>query len=249
VYREKAGLDGSTPLKTYASGWSAGCRDAFAAAKGWSCSTAWSTSNNPGVQSCLDRYLAKAGITTAQRQAQWTNTCVNLFKAEGGVCGAGTWDAECVNAVSSQCGMSCTGWGKECIDEVARTCGAFCSTNGTCAHSYCLLGGKLASGCDPCVTSICALRPSCCSGSWDTNCLAMVGGVCGITCADPAMAGTNGQCQPTTISRCARQSTRWRGCWQGSSPSASTCSISVCAGSRSTPRTPPRALPHPTCAS
>jgi len=85
VYREKAGLDGSTPLKTYASGWSAGCRDAFAAAKGWSCSTAWSTSNNPGVQSCLDRYLAKAGITTAQRQAQWTNTCVNLFKAEGRV--------------------------------------------------------------------------------------------------------------------------------------------------------------------
>ncbi|NUQ75481.1 MAG: VWA domain-containing protein [Polyangiaceae bacterium] len=43
-------------------------------------------------------------------------------------------------------------------------------TSGSCSHSKCSVGAPLVSGCDPCVTSICAVDPTCCSNSFGGGC-------------------------------------------------------------------------------
>ncbi len=53
---------------------------------------------------------------------------------------------------------------------------------GGCAHSDCSTGGALTSGCNSCVTSICAQDPFCCNTSWDSICVGEVGSICGQTC-------------------------------------------------------------------
>jgi pseudolysin/vibriolysin len=52
----------------------------------------------------------------------------------------------------------------------------------TCAHAICSTGAKLTSGCDPCVTSICARDGYCCSTQWDSICVGEVKSICGETC-------------------------------------------------------------------
>jgi len=53
---------------------------------------------------------------------------------------------------------------------------------GSCAHNKCSTGGKLASGCDPCVTQICAQDSYCCTNQWDSTCVSEVSSICGLTC-------------------------------------------------------------------
>jgi subtilisin-like proprotein convertase family protein len=52
----------------------------------------------------------------------------------------------------------------------------------TCAHGICTTGAKLTSGCDPCVTQICAADSFCCASSWDSICVGEVSSICGQTC-------------------------------------------------------------------
>ena len=51
-----------------------------------------------------------------------------------------------------------------------------------CAHDPCVSGGALISGCDPCVTQVCASDTFCCSSSWDSLCTGEVSSVCGQVC-------------------------------------------------------------------
>ncbi len=47
-------------------------------------------------------------------------------------------------------------------------------TTHTCAHSPCVTGGPLATGCHPCVTSVCNFDLFCCFplvGAWDATCV------------------------------------------------------------------------------
>jgi hypothetical protein len=65
----------------------------------------------------------------------------------------------------------------------------------TCAHEKCAAGGPLSSGCDPCVASICASAPSCCSTEWTGACVDKVLGVCGsLQCAASAGSCPHQQC-------------------------------------------------------
>lgn len=90
---------------------------------------------------------------------------------------------ECVTKVCADTPSCCTtAWTAACIDKVGKICNSFCEKTGTCEHTKCQAGNKLANGCDPCVSSICALRPSCCTGTWDNYCLSMVGSVCNVNC-------------------------------------------------------------------
>jgi hypothetical protein len=113
----------------------------------------------------------------------------------GGSCGtcptgqtcstAGTCTTTCTpncagkNCGSDGCGGSCgtCGTGQTC-----GTNGVCTTTGGTCAHDKCTSGTKLTSGCDACVTKICASDPFCCSSSWDSVCKGEVKSICGITC-------------------------------------------------------------------
>jgi hypothetical protein len=54
--------------------------------------------------------------------------------------------------------------------------------NGTCVHKTCTTGARLTTGCNPCVTQICAQDHYCCATSWDTTCVSEVGSVCGHAC-------------------------------------------------------------------
>ncbi len=60
--------------------------------------------------------------------------------------------------------------------------GARSSAVAACVHDPCATGSKLSSGCDPCVTDICAQDGFCCSSSWDAQCVAEVASICGQTC-------------------------------------------------------------------
>jgi hypothetical protein len=55
-------------------------------------------------------------------------------------------------------------------------------TAGACAHAICTTGTKLTSGCDPCVTQICAADSFCCTTTWDSVCVGEVTSVCGKSC-------------------------------------------------------------------
>ena len=51
-----------------------------------------------------------------------------------------------------------------------------------CVHSDCTTGAKLASGCDPCVTAVCARDSYCCATAWDSTCVGEVASLCGKSC-------------------------------------------------------------------
>lgn len=53
---------------------------------------------------------------------------------------------------------------------------------GSCAHDKCTTGVALTSGCDSCVTAVCAADSFCCSSSWDSICVGEVTSVCGLSC-------------------------------------------------------------------
>lgn len=50
-------------------------------------------------------------------------------------------------------------------------CAAGSSTVMKCTHDLCTAGAALVSGCDDCVTKVCAVRPACCSTTWDASCV------------------------------------------------------------------------------
>ena len=53
----------------------------------------------------------------------------------------------------------------------------------SCTHDECELGEALVSGCNDCVTAVCAADDYCCSGEWDYWCLAAVNDECDTNCA------------------------------------------------------------------
>jgi len=90
----------------------------------------------------------------------------------------------CVTQICAADSYCCTtAWSSVCVAEVSSICGEnTCSGGGSCAHAICSTGGKLASGCDSCVTQICAKDSFCCTSNWDSACVAEVGTICGETC-------------------------------------------------------------------
>ncbi len=52
------------------------------------------------------------------------------------------------------------------------------STGNSCSHSLCLTGGPLKSSCDPCVATICAKYPNCCTKAWSSLCVGDVNNLC-----------------------------------------------------------------------
>jgi subtilisin-like proprotein convertase family protein len=105
------------------------------------------------------------------------NIVLNAAPLSGvaGLAAAGTWTLNVVDHAAQDVGT---------IDSWSLTfvCGTTPPPPPTCAHSECTTGAKLTSGCDSCVTSICASDPFCCNSSWDSICVGEVGSICGQTC-------------------------------------------------------------------
>jgi len=54
--------------------------------------------------------------------------------------------------------------------------------NALCTHEICATGSALISGCESCVTQICASDSFCCANSWDSICVGEVSSICGVSC-------------------------------------------------------------------
>lgn len=78
-----------------------------------------------------------------------------------------------IRGYSSYSGVSLNG---------AFTAGGGGGGGGSCAHDKCTTGTKLVSGCDPCVTQICAADSYCCNNQWDSVCVGEVASICGLSC-------------------------------------------------------------------
>jgi hypothetical protein len=113
----------------------------------------------------------------------------------GGSCGTCPSGESCNS--SGQCVSSCTPncSGKQCGSDgcggscgtcgSGQTCnssGQCVSSGGSCSHSDCSTGKALKSGCNACVTNICASDPYCCRVRWDSICVGEVGSICGQSC-------------------------------------------------------------------
>jgi hypothetical protein len=61
-------------------------------------------------------------------------------------------------------------------------------------HGLCNPGGAMDQNADSCVTAICNQRSSCCTTSWDSTCVGLVGSVCGRSC-------TQHTCVPTVYEK------------------------------------------------
>lgn len=109
--------------------------------------------------------------------------------------GAGL-DSSCDPCVEQICAVDpkcCSDtWSQGCVDKVHDVCGAFCSSSvPKCAHDVCFTGDPLDATCDAaCVELICAKNKACCTGEWDSSCVADVAAVCGKACP------TQGLCKP-----------------------------------------------------
>lgn len=74
----------------------------------------------------------------------------------------------------------CAAHGQVCtLDGGTATC---VSPAPTCGHGLCTIDGPLATGCDPCVTTICAADSFCCQVAWDGICVSEVNTVCHEAC-------------------------------------------------------------------
>ena len=148
---------------------------------------------------------------TADGQCQGTVTCAHDDCTTGSALANG-----CDACVTSICGVDpyccTTAWDSICVGEVGSVCGKTCG-GPTCAHDECKVGANLDSGCDACVTSICAVDAYCCSTSWDRLCVNEVGSVCGKSCGSTCSHAicttgsnlTNG-CDPCVTKICATDS-------------------------------------------
>jgi hypothetical protein len=114
--------------------------------------------------------------TSGGKLASSCDGCVTQICADDPYCCSTGWDSQCVSEVSSICKKSCDGGG-------GGTGGSGGGGGGdTCSHPICSTGGSLTSGCNACVTSICAVDSYCCNKGWDSICVKEVASVCKQTC-------------------------------------------------------------------
>jgi len=111
------------------------------------------------------------------------------------------WETGTVDTLSPE--LLAAGSHEPCAESVDCQMDQVCVSpvSGSCAHSKCVAspGVPLVSGCDPCVQTICAVDPSCCSAGWTDACVAKVSSICGAVCPPPACDDAcpqEGQCTP-----------------------------------------------------
>jgi hypothetical protein len=147
--------------------------------------------------------LFRGGFNPLRAERSWllagATLCgtVALFWAGGpayaqvcahGLCEEGAaLDAACDPCVADICAADpfCCEfeWDSTCVEGVLTACGDLMCL-AACEHSPCAAGGALDDTCHPCVNSICAQDPLCCSSEWDFVCIAEVETVCNMECLD-----------------------------------------------------------------
>ncbi|MBW2693214.1 MAG: hypothetical protein JRE57_11365 [Deltaproteobacteria bacterium] len=77
------------------------------------------------------------------------------------------------------------GWDDFCIEKVLTECGDWiCAA--ACKHNLCEVGEPLDSTCNTCAAQVCFEDPICCTDTWDSTCIGLVGTVCNHQCTPGA---------------------------------------------------------------
>lgn len=100
------------------------------------------------------------------------------------------------------------------FNEDPVSCPADCEAQ-PCVHNVCGFGDPLQNGCDPCVTSVCAQDPACCTDQWDGQCIGLANQLCDSICCG------NDQCVAEDCNGCPAD------CGMCAPPP--TCGHTVCA--------------------
>jgi hypothetical protein len=88
------------------------------------------------------------------------------------------------------------------IRDTGGSSGAFSSNlpahpgGGSCSHDACAVGAKLVTGCDPCVSQICAKDSYCCKTKWDQQCVNEIGSICQESCSPGGGGGVDAGAAP-----------------------------------------------------
>jgi hypothetical protein len=87
--------------------------------------------------------------------------CVTAVCLADPQCCTTEWDQNCINAVEVECGISCG-----------------------CAHSVCVVGDALVSGCSQCASTVCSNDSSCCDPTlgWEPLCVSAAEQFCNVAC-------------------------------------------------------------------
>ncbi|MBV1859771.1 MAG: hypothetical protein KUG77_15270, partial [Nannocystaceae bacterium] len=131
--------------------------------------------NCPLIPPCDDRATVVANDMS--KNLLDVSTPVITFNLSDDSCQGGCGSA---SAGACSCALGCAASGT-CCDDYADVCSPLPAAP-SCAHDECIQGATLTSACDPCVTSICAVDPYCCSTYWDSICVGEVSSVCGEAC-------------------------------------------------------------------
>lgn len=153
------------------------------------CATGVTACSN-GAQACAQTVFPTAEICGNGLDEDCNGAADNGCGCAHSLCAnAGALANGCSSCVSSICALDAfcctTAWDAQCIAEVVEYCSDWSCTS--CAHSPCLTGNALASGCDntglgTCVADICAQDSFCCTFGWDAQCVGEVASICGLTC-------------------------------------------------------------------
>jgi hypothetical protein len=146
-----------------------------------------------------------------------TGTCAHDECEEGDALDPGC--SACASDLCAADPYCCTTeWDVLCIGKTEQYCEGLCGSGPTeCAHDPCAEGAALESGCDPCVTSVCAADSVCCDAQgqsgWDQFCVS---------------AAENYSVHPACDGACCAHDP----CAEGVALTAtcSSCAESVCAG-------------------
>jgi subtilase family serine protease len=183
-----AGYDGPTGLGTPNG-------QSIASGGSTSSSSSSSSTSSSGTTSSSSSSSSSSGSTggtcshnecsTGAKLVSGCDACVTKICAADSYCCASSWDATCVGEVATVCGATCGGTtSSSSSSSSSSSTSSSGTTGGTCSHNDCSTGTKLVSGCNACVTKICAADPYCCSTKWDATCVSEVKTYCGGTCGN-----------------------------------------------------------------
>ncbi len=115
-----------------------------------------------------------------------------------GIAGGGTSSSSSSSSSSTSTSSSSSGTSTSSSSSSSSTSTSTSSGGGACSHAICSTGSDLVSGCDPCVTKICASDPYCCNTLWDNVCTGEVGTICGETCGGGSSSSSSSSSSSTS---------------------------------------------------
>lgn len=96
---------------------------------------------------------------------------------------------------------------EQCGDGLDNDCNGKIDDGCACGHDLCAAGLPLGDGCDPCVAKVCAKDDYCCTGGWDTLCIAAVATECASAKCAPGCAHSPCATGDKLVASCDKPST------------------------------------------